>query len=235
MFNFLKKWLPAKDEVTKPKHATKQAIAMLRREYHGTPLDIGGADPDPIKQFSAWFDETLTKIKEDPNAMIVSTAGADGRPSSRTVLLKGFDENGFVFFTNYEGRKARQIAQNPNVSITFYWGEQMRQVHVEGVAIKVSEQESNDYFELRPLSGKLSAWVSKQSQVVESRETIEKNWKQTEEKFAGAKKIPRPPYWGGYRVSPSRIEFWQGRLNRLHDRICYTKTDIGWKRERLSP
>ena len=234
MFRYLKRWLPARDEITKPKAAAKQALEMMRREYAGKPLLEENVNNDPIRQFSDWFDEAVEKIKTDPNAMILATSGTDGKPSSRTVLLKGFDERGFIFYTNYGSRKGSQILSNPNVSITFYWPELMRQIHIEGKAEKVSEKLSDEYFSTRPILSQLSAWASSQSEAVTSRSELEENLKAMEKKFKG-EKIPRPPNWGGFRVEPNRIEFWQGRLNRLHDRICYTYEGDQWKIRRLSP
>lgn len=235
MFEYLKRWLPARDEISKPKSAAGQAIEMLRREYRGKPLKKSEISKDPIKQFSVWFDEAVDAIKTDPNAMLLSTVSKEGKPSCRTVLLKGYDENGFIFYTNYTSRKARHIEENPEVSLTFYWPGLMRQVHIEGKAEKVSAEKSDSYFNTRPSSSRLSAWASHQSEKVEDREQLEKQLKEVEKRFAG-KEIPRPPHWGGYSVKPERIEFWQGRLNRLHDRICYTQQKNGeWEFERLSP
>ncbi|WP_176719426.1 pyridoxamine 5'-phosphate oxidase [Rhodohalobacter halophilus] len=234
MFSFFKRWIPGRDEISKPKTAARQAVEMLRREYTGKPLLEEHVSEDPIEQFSAWFDEAVDKIITDPNAMIVATADQDGKPSSRTVLLKGFDENGFVFYTNYRSRKGRQILENPYVSITFYWPELMRQIHIEGVTEKVPEEQSDAYFSKRPAASQLSALASPQSDVVESREALENRLKEMEKKFGGGP-IPRPENWGGFLVKPIRIEFWQGRLNRLHDRICYEKEGQEWKISRLSP
>jgi pyridoxamine 5'-phosphate oxidase len=234
MFNFLKKWLPARDEAVKPRQISKQAIAMLRREYDGLPLDESTVLPDPVSQFTVWFEEVLIKIKQDPNAMILSVCDNNSRPSSRTVLLKGFDENGFIFYTNYKSRKGLILEENPYVSLTFFWADLMRQVHVEGRVEKTDENTSDEYFQSRPVSSKLGAWASDQSRAVSGRKELEERLKEAEKKFAG-KHIPRPPYWGGYRVIPERVEFWQGRLNRLHDRICYTKIEDHWKITRLMP
>lgn len=207
---------------------------MLRREYEGQPFDPGSADPDPFKQFSNWFDDAVSAIKHDPNAMTLSTADKNGRPSSRTVLLKEYDETGFVFYTNYKSRKGSQIMNNPNVSLTFYWPDLMRQIHIEGTAQKIPETRSDAYFRLRPGASKLSAWASEQSSEIESREELENKLKKMEQKFKGDE-IPRPPHWGGFLVQPHRMEFWQGRLNRLHDRICYIKEQNSWSVKRLSP
>jgi pyridoxamine 5'-phosphate oxidase len=235
MFEYLKRWLPAGDEVKKPKVAAGQAIEMLRREYSGKPLKKSDVNQDPIKQFSVWFDEAVDAVKADPNAMLISTVDSEGKPSSRTVLLKGFDTEGFLFYTNYNSRKAKHIEHQPSVSLTFYWPDLMRQIHIEGMAGKVSAEKSDAYFQTRPSSSKRSAWASQQSDIVANREQLEKQLKDIEKKYAGSE-IPRPPHWGGYRVKPLRIEFWQGRLNRLHDRICYVlQENKEWKIERLSP
>lgn len=234
MLRFFKRWLPAKDEVSKPKTAARQAVEMLRREYSGKPLLEDQVRSDPFDQFSTWFEEAVDAIKNDPNAMILSTADDEGHPSSRTVLLKGYDESGFVFYTNYNSRKAGQILRNPNVSITFYWPDLMRQIHIEGVAEKVSEAQSDAYFSTRPANSRLSAWASSQSETVASREELEENLREMEKKFKDGD-IPRPSNWGGFRVRPRRFEFWQGRLNRLHDRICYIQSEDCWKIKRLSP
>jgi len=234
MFNFFRRWIPAKDEISKPKTAARQAVEMLRREYAGEPFLEKHVSKNPIDQFMDWFEDAVAKIKTDPNAMILATADPDGKPSSRTVLLKGYDENGFIFYTNYDSRKGKQILANPNVSLTFYWPELMRQIHIEGVAEKVSEEQSDNYFSKRPSASQLSALASSQSEVVESREALEKQLNEMEKKFSGGK-IPRPANWGGFCVKPNRIEFWQGRLNRLHDRICYKMQDGEWKIVRLAP
>lgn len=234
MFRFFKRWFPGRDEVKKPKSAVTQAVAMLRREYEGKPFNEENIDPDPIRQFQTWFDVAVKAIKHDPNAMILSTSDSGERPSSRTVLLKGFDEDGFIFYTNYNSRKGKHITQNPNVSLTFYWPDLVRQIHIEGIAEKVPAELSDQYFATRPDSSKLSAWASDQSSPIASREELENRLKEMEQKF-GKGEIPRPPHWGGYVVKPDQIEFWQGRLNRLHDRILYKKEDGKWIIERLSP
>lgn len=226
---FIKRWIPARDEIPDP----KKAISMIRREYEGIPLDEKSVDPNPFEQFSNWFDEALEHVSFDANAMTLTTVGENGQPSSRTVLLKGFDESGFVFYTNYRSRKGRHIQNNSRVSITFYWADLMRQVHIEGNAQKVPETQSDEYFKSRPVQSQLSAWASSQSEEVQSRSALEKKMKEFEEKFGDD--IPRPPHWGGFLVVPHRIEFWQGRLNRLHDRICYSLEDEEWKIKRLSP
>lgn len=206
---------------------------MIRREYEGIPLNEYTVDSNPFEQFSRWFDEALEHVSFDANAMTLTTVDENGQPSSRTVLLKGFDKNGFVFYTNYRSRKGRHIQNNSRVSITFYWAELIRQVHIEGNAQRVPETQSDDYFKSRPVQSQLSAWASSQSDEVESRSVLKARMKEYEEKFGD--KIPRPPHWGGFLVVPHRIEFWQGRLNRLHDRICYSLEDDEWAIKRLSP
>lgn len=234
MFDLLKRWLPGKDEIQKPKQASKQALSMLRREYHGKPFNEENVKNDPFEQFSLWFDEAVGVIRDDPNAMTVGTGDTNGNISTRTVLLKGFDEHGFVFYTNYNSRKGRQIADNPNVSLTFYWPEIVRQIHIQGVVEKVSEQQSDEYFRSRPHASQISAVASVQSTPVQNRNELEQAFRDIEKLYSG-KEVPRPKTWGGYLVKPVRFEFWQGRLNRLHDRICYTEHKDSWKKERLAP
>lgn len=235
MYRFIKKWLPAWDEVRRPARFARQSIAMMRREYQGKPLDEQNVDPDPIKQFDAWFSEAVSSIKDDPNAMILSTADKLGNPAARTVLLKDFDENGFVFYTNYGSRKAEHIHQNSQVALTFIWPELVRQVCIEGKAEKIPAKQSDDYFNSRPYSSRISAIASPQSQVVSSRAELENRVEELQEKFKN-EKIHRPDSWGGYIVKPERIEFWQGRMNRLHDRIVYKKGEENtWHNKRLAP
>ncbi len=234
MLRYFKRWFPAKDELTKPKAAGKQAIEMLRREYSGIPLLEENMCPNPVEQFRLWFDEALKTIKDDPNAMLLSTVDGSCQPSSRTVLLKGFSEDGFVFYTNYKSRKGLHIDANPKVSLTFYWPELMRQIHVEGRAEKVSGKQSDDYFNLRPDASKIAAIASAQSSELNSRAELEQKRDELEAKFKDGN-IPRPPHWGGYIVKHERVEFWQGRLNRLHDRICYTFDGKQWNTQRLAP
>ena len=209
-------------------------LQKLRREYTYARLDEGDVLKDPIEQFRRWFDEALSSGLHEPNAMTIITATPDGRPSGRVVLLKSFDERGFVFHTNYEGRKGRELEANPQCALLFYWGELQRQVRVEGRAGRISEEESDAYFRSRPRGGHIGAWASKQSQPVESREMLEQRVRELEAQYEG-REIPRPSFWGGYRVEPETFEFWQGRENRLHDRLLYTPSDGGWKIERLQP
>ena len=209
-------------------------LQKLRKEYTRAGLVESGADPDPIKQFRVWFEDTLAVGLHEPNAMTLATATPDGRPSARVVLLKGYDEKGFVFYTNYEGRKGRELEENPYCALVFYWGELERQVRVEGRAARVSVEESDAYFASRPSGSRLGAWASEQSRPVEDRDVLEKRLRKVEAEHKG-REISRPHFWGGYRVEPAAIEFWQGRENRLHDRLAYHRKDDGWLTERLQP
>jgi pyridoxamine 5'-phosphate oxidase len=208
--------------------------SSLRKEYTRAGLDRADLDPDPIVQFQEWFEKVIDADLHEPNAMIVSTASTDGKPSARTVLLKGYDERGFVFYTNYEGRKANEIEANPMCALLFYWGELERQVRIEGRASRLSGDESDAYFEGRPRGSRLGAWASEQSRPVEDRSVLEERVKALEAQYEG-REIPRPPFWGGYRVEPDTIEFWQGRESRLHDRLVYRREDRAWRIERLQP
>ena len=208
--------------------------SRLRKEYTRAGLDRGDVDPDPMVQFHEWFERVLRAGLHEPNAMTLATATGDGRPSARVVLLKGYDERGFVFYTNYEGRKARELEANPLCALLFYWGELERQVRIEGRASRLSGEESDAYFLSRPRGSRLGAWASEQSRQVESRSILEERVQALEAEYEG-REVPRPPFWGGYRVEPGVIEFWQGRENRLHDRIVYRRAEAGWKIERLQP
>ena len=210
-------------------------VARLRKEYTRAGLKESEADPNPIEQFRTWFDEVLTSNLHEPNAMILATATLDGRPSARVVLLKGFDERGFVFYTNYEGRKGEELETNPHCALLFYWGELERQVRVEGRVRRVPDKESDAYFAGRPRGSQLGAWASEQSRPVGDRGALEHRLRELEAEYEG-REVPRPPFWGGYRVEPETIEFWQGRENRLHDRLVYLRSeDGGWRRGRLQP
>ena len=192
-------------------------------------------DPDPIKQFGNWFTAAIEAQIRDVNAMSLATATASGRPSVRIVLLKGFDHDGFVFFTNYESEKGKQLGQNPYAALGFYWIELDRQIRISGKTVQTSREESERYFHSRPLGSQLGAWASRQSEVLDARRVLDARMAQMTERFAG-KPVPLPPHWGGYRLKPDQMEFWQGRTNRLHDRFRYTlQTEGKWLLERLSP
>ena len=210
-------------------------LADLRREYSMKPLCRAELDPDPFRQFDIWFRQALDVEAMDANAMSIATVSGDGQPSLRTVLLKYYDATGFVFYTNLDSRKAGEIDQNPQVALLFYWHELHRQIKILGRAEKVTAAENVRYFMRRPSDSQLGAWVSKQSSIISSRAILENKFAEMKLKFAGGK-IPLPSFWGGYRVAPTSIEFWQGRESRLHDRFIYTGTDAGdWNIDRLAP
>ena len=197
-------------------------------------LNESDVDPNPLKQFEVWYGEALASGVPEADAMTLATATTDGAPDARIVLLKSFDGRGFVFFTNYQSRKAQELAANGRACLLFYWLPLKRQVRIEGTVEKVSAAESDDYFHTRPWGSKLGAWASDQSRVITSREDLEKRFAEFELEFAD--NVPRPPHWGGYRLAPTAIEFWQGRDNRLHDRIRYRlQQDKSWRIERLAP
>lgn len=211
----------------------KTNVASLRQNYTRNELIEENVLKNPFSQFDKWFKEAIDAEILEPNAMCVSTV-SNGKPSSRIVLLKGFDENGFVFFTNYQSHKGIEIEQNKAVAINFFWAELERQVRIEGEIEKVSEAESVEYFHSRPVGSQIGAWVSEQSKVIPNRQVLEEKQVELENKFKDSI-IPKPPHWGGYRVKPNSIEFWQGRPSRLHDRLLFTKVGDDWKIERLSP
>jgi pyridoxamine 5'-phosphate oxidase len=234
------------------------AIADLRREYNLTGLRRADLETDPIAQFNRWFEQAtgakasgsirkliVTIYKSfltffgaetpDVNAMTLATADKEGRPSARIVLLKGVDDRGFIFFTNYDSRKGHELTENPHGALVFYWPDLERQVCIAGGITKLPDPESEAYFKSRPRGSRIGAWASRQSEVVTDRAELERKWQQLETQYPG-EQVPKPPFWGGYILSPSRIEFWQGRPNRLHDRFRYTwQPDKTWLIERLSP
>jgi pyridoxamine 5'-phosphate oxidase len=210
------------------------SIADLRRDYARARLDEANADASPIAQFERWFAEAREAKLVEPNAMALATATREGAPSVRMVLLKGVDERGFVFFTDYRSQKGVELGLNPRAALVFYWAELERQVRITGRVSTVPAEESDGYFRSRPRNSRLSAWVSHQSQVVPDRATLEARAQEVANRYPGDQ-VPLPPYWGGYRVVPELIEFWQGRESRLHDRIRYRVDGTGWRMERLSP
>jgi pyridoxamine 5'-phosphate oxidase len=210
-------------------------IADIRKDYKLQSLSEDDSLPDPFAQFEKWWKEALDAGVDEVNAMTLATASADGMPDARIVLLKGFDPKGFTFFTNYESAKGAQILENPRASLVFFWKELERQVRISGLVVMVSERESDDYFNSRPENSRIGAWASPQSQSIVSREWLEENERKMRQQFSD-RVINRPPHWGGYRVRPTHIEFWQGRPSRLHDRILYSlQTKGDWKIQRLAP
>lgn len=208
-------------------------LADLRRDFSSAGLDEASCAANPFDQFSKWMDDALNADIIDPNAMTVSTVGEDGRPSVRVVLLKSFDSESFAFFTNYESKKGTDLLRNPFTVFHFFWPQLDRQVAIYGHVEKTSREESEEYFNSRPVDSRLGAWTSNQSREIDSREVLEKRFEEFREKFGDD--VPLPPFWGGFRLTPEKFEFWQGRQNRLHDRICYTLNDHKWKISRLSP
>ncbi len=209
-------------------------IADLRIEYARESLDEKGVARDPFLQFSRWFQEALNAGFTEPNAMTLATADADGRPSARIVLLKGYDERGFTFYSNYQSRKGRELAENPRAALLFHWVELQRQVRIEGHVEKASAEESDEYYASRPIGSRIGAWASPQSSVLAHREELEAKLAELAGRYGDDP--PRPPHWGGYRLVPDMLELWQGRPSRLHDRLRYSREGLGlWRIERLAP
>ena len=211
------------------------ALAAMRREYTTGGLSEEQLDPDPLVQFQSWFEAAKQAEIYEPNAMALASVGADGQPSVRIVLLKGLDARGIAFFTNFESRKGRELDARRKAAATFWWGPLERQVRFEGTIERVEDEAADEYFRTRPEGARLGAWASRQSERLPSRSELEAEVKRYEERFAGGE-IPRPPFWGGYRLRPHRVEFWQGRQDRLHDRLLYLRDgERDWRIERLSP
>ncbi len=223
------------DDFDAADYALAHDLAAMRRHYRSAGLAEADLAPGPYEQFARWFTEAAEGELHEPNAMVVSTADAAGRPSSRTVLLKAYDRRGFVFYTNYGSRKARDIAENPHVSLLFPWYPLARQVVVTGTAERVTPEETAAYFRARPYGSQIGAWASEQSAPVGSRAELDAAYARTAARFPEGEPVPVPPHWGGFRVTARTVEFWQGRENRLHDRLRYVDTGDGWRVERLCP
>jgi pyridoxamine 5'-phosphate oxidase len=212
-----------------------ETLAALRREYGDAGLDLPDLAPDPVAMFERWLGDAVDAPLHEPNAMVVSTVSGGGRPSSRLVLLKAVDERGFVFYTNYESHKGQDLEADPSCALLFPWHDLQRQVRVEGSAERVSQEESEAYFSSRPRESQLGAWASPQSAEASSRQALEQQYDEVEARFADDSDVPLPPQWGGYRVVPDTVEFWQGRKGRMHDRLVYRRSADGWEVVRLAP
>lgn len=212
-------------------------IQQMRQEYSAEPFDIEDVAEDPIEQFDRWFKEATDAELAEPNAMVLATVGEQGKPAARVLLLKGFDKDGFVFFTNYNSRKGKELTHTPCAAMVFNWLELQRQVRIEGKVVKISPDESTRYFQSRPKGSQIGAWASPQSEVIDNRSMLEDSVEQLEQQYRNEEALPRPEHWGGYLIKPSLVEFWQGRASRLHDRLQYTRKDgdSAWTIERLAP
>lgn len=209
-------------------------LPSLREDYIKGGLLEKDVLTDPFQQFHRWFEDAVSARQIEPNAMTLATVDGNGQPHARIVLLKNLDARGFIFFTNYQSDKAQNLDANPRGALVFWWSSLERQVRLEGQIAKISPQESDDYFYSRPLGSQLGAWASPQSQIIDSRQVLDEGLRALEEKYQD-QKVPRPEHWGGFRLIPARFEFWQGRSNRLHDRLCYTPDNQGWQIQRLAP
>ena len=212
-----------------------QSISELRKEYLKATLDVGSVNHDPLKQFEKWFNEARRAELSEPNAMSLATVNENGRPTCRIVLLKGIEFGKFVFFTNYQSQKGTALSANPACALTFYWPELERQVRIEGTATPIDPSRSDKYFQTRPRGAQLGTWASPQSSIIENREILDERMDQIRQRYPDNETIPRPNQWGGYDVEPLLVEFWQGRVDRLHDRIQYVLVDNAWQIFRLAP
>ncbi len=210
-------------------------ITDIRKDYSKYALDIDKINKEPVAQFEIWFEEAIASGCIEPNALTLSTVSSDGRPSGRVVLLKGVEHGKFIFYSNYQSQKGRELEQNPSCSLTFFWPALERQVRIEGIVARTDYSLSERYFQSRPRESQVGTWASPQSSVIVNREILEERVKKIQEKFKGVALLPKPNQWGGYEVDPLKIEFWQGRPNRLHDRIVFTKIDGAWQIHRLAP
>ena len=210
-------------------------IANIRKDYRKATLDVASVDKDPLKQFEKWFAEALKAEVMEPNAMNLATVNEAGKPSSRMVLLKGLENNRFIFYTNYQSTKGKELENNPACALTFFWPELERQIRIEGVASRVEPSLSDFYFKSRPRESQMGAWASPQSALIDDRKILEQRFREMEKKFEGQAVLPRPHQWGGYQVEPFQVEFWQGGPGRLHDRIQFVKVENSWKTYRLAP
>ena len=210
-------------------------ITDIRKDYSKSALDISTIGKDPIAQFEQWFEAAMASQVPEPNALTLSTVSPDGRPSGRIVLLKGVENGKFIFYTNYQSQKGKELEDNPACALTFFWPELERQICINGIASRTDSSSSEKYFQSRPRESQVGAWASPQSAIISERKILEDRVKVIEEKFKGIEKLPKPHQWGGYEIDPVKIEFWQGRASRLHDRIVFTKVDGAWQIHRLAP